>query len=282
MMTNLKILPQTKGYHDASKGLLQIIFIALLMGCSHDGCEVPINCNYQKAADTYTYPVKPGTPEWVNLNTTEARWEACQIPQDKLKSMSTAGLIDSWCDFPFTIEIYLSTSFQRPINFLMTHFSGLQELCLRNDAGIKLLERYKKMNPACVTGYKDEKTEWNEKSKGDFILSFPPVELLLAQDTILNKLNPGQKKDLVKEALLKYQEKKQYPELFSIKGGTAFPLLICVRTLKNAGYQPFIEELESKESQILTIFFDTGELFTDNSNAPEIQNIVKHAENFLR
>ncbi|MCC5937637.1 MAG: hypothetical protein JJU34_10165 [Lunatimonas sp.] len=252
-------------------------FLILLMACGNDGDLIPTNCDVPRAADSYVYPVVPGMPEWRNLDTADKKWEACQIPANQLESMSTAGLIDSWEDFPLTFELFLSNSFQFAIEFHVRNFSGLQELSRRNDAGTELMARYQQMKPACVATYEEE------MKRGSFTLGFVPIELLLAQDIILDKLSPPQKKRLLSEALSKYRLKQRYHDDFGTRGGTAISLFLCVRILKHAGFNPFIREFDREESLIIRILYETGVLYLnpDAPDSPEIRTIVRHAENLL-
>lgn len=270
----LTYLRLARSYKYSYRGA-HLFFLILLIACTNEENRIPNNCEVPTAADAYIYPIVPGMPEWADLNTGEKKMEVCQIPHDHLESMTTAGLVESWCEFPLNLEIYLIDDYQYTIDFLITNFSGLQELSRRNDAGKVLMERYQHMKPACVAVYNDE------RSKGDFTLNFLPVELLLAQDIILDKLSLVQKKALLAEAILKYREKKQYLDEFGIVAGTALPLFICSRILENTVYQPFISDLNNSDSPILSVFLNTGILYVTDPNAPDIQKILKHSETFL-
>ncbi|MFC4875089.1 hypothetical protein [Negadavirga shengliensis] len=176
-------------------------FLIFLLACGNEEDWIPTNCEVPRAADAYVYPIVPGMPEWENLLTWEERLETCQIPADLLESMSTAGLIDSWREFPLTLDLFLDNEFQFGMEFHIQNFSGLQELSRRNDAGTELMARYQLMKPACVTTYEDE------MMLSSFTLDYVPIELLLAQDIILDKLSPAQKKTLLSEALSKYRKR---------------------------------------------------------------------------
>lgn len=256
--------------------VLVIVPLLIYWNC-RNGDVVPSEClPYPKASDAWIYPVVPGTPEWIAIPTPLERLEACQIPEDRVKIMSSAALVQSWCDLPFNMDIYSSNDYQRPMEYYIAHFSGLRELCQRDDAGNSLMERYRFMEPACVVIKK------NDNDKGRYTLSFPIIELLISQDIILDKLTLTEKKDLVAEALRKYESKKKYTEYFGLPGGTAFSLLVCVRTMKNAGYQPFIEDLEAKVYPLLNLFYDTGHLFVSGYDAPEIMSVLNHSYDFIK
>ncbi len=82
----------------------------------------------------------------------------------------------------------MTNSIQRGVEFFITNFSGLKELCNRKNAGEKLYERYESMKPACITGLT------NDNDKGAYTFTY--IEMILGQDTILNKMTTLQKKNI--------------------------------------------------------------------------------------
>ncbi len=254
--------------------LLLSALLLILAGCGKEGVQ-PDCQPYPKAVDSWVYPVVPGTPEWEAIPTVEERLEACQIPQERLGAMSTEALIESWLDFPFNYDIFTHNNYHYIIGFYFEHFNGLRTLGQRDDAGKKLLQRYKDMLPACVLSKR------GVDDQGYYVVSYPIVELLIAQDIILDKLSLEEKKDLVSKAIRVYQGKKQHSEYFSLNNA-AFPLTICMRVMTNVGYQPFVNELESTTSEVLTIFYYTGNLYVGDYNAPEIETILNHAQSFMK
>lgn len=251
------------------------LLLASLIACNSDEDREPNICEVTRAVDTYVYPIVPGTREWADLGTTEARFAACQIPFERLKLISTVGLVDSWREFPFAMDLFFAHDFQAGIDFFFENFSGLEELSLRQDAGMALMMTYRNMKPACVVGYKDE------LEKAAFTLDFVSVELLLAQEFVLDKLTLSEKKALLSEALLKYREKKEYHEEFGMVTGTAMSLFVTARILEDLDYLPFMEELGKEEPSIMAIFLDTGVLYLTDPAAEEIKYLVRYAEDFL-
>lgn len=249
--------------------------LAFLIACNTAEDREPNICEDRRVPDTYVYPIVPGTQEWADLGTTEARFAACQIPSERLKVISTAGLVDSWREFPFAMDLFFADNFQAGIDFFLENFSGLQELSRRQDAGVVLMMTYENMKPACVVGYKDG------LEKGAFTLDFVPVELLLAQEFVLDKLTLSEKKALLSETLLKYRGKRKYHEEFGMVTGTAMSLFVIARILEDSDYLPFMEELRTEELSIMTLFLDTGVLYLTDPEAGEIINLVMHAEDFL-
>lgn len=263
-LTNLHKTPYTKW--------IGLLLLFLLSNCREDKIatlEIVECTDLEVAADVYLYPVLPGTQEWIALPTVTERVVACQIPDEKLLTMSTKGLIGSWVTFPFALDIYAISTFQTGITYWMENFSGLQALCKRPDAGAELLDYYDNMQPTCV------ETNTSSYPMGSFSFTF--IELLLAQDMILNQFNQQQKKDLVTEALEKYQYKKQEQEHFGTTD--VCTLFICARAMKHANYQPFISELSDNNSGTLNSFLTSSQLVVNDSN-DEITTILSHAKNF--
>ena len=61
----------------------------------------------QVISQTWNYPVKLGTSEWAELKTNEEKYEACRIPNDILKSLSTFDLIEICIEYPLFHRVIL-------------------------------------------------------------------------------------------------------------------------------------------------------------------------------
>lgn len=246
--------------------------LLLINSCKKDNTHNN-NCkNLPIPSDTYKYPILPGTPQWVALETTEKRWEACQIPYNVLNTISTEGLIQSWIDWPFTNNLFFSNSIQKSMEYQIANFSGLNELCKRNNAGAKLFERYKLMQPSCVATMPEEE-------QGFFTLSFTYPEYLLAQDTILNKMNLEEKKQVVAEALKKLDEKLAHNSSFT-RPSTLPSLFICAKVMKNCDYQPFVNELTNLD---LLWFVNNADFYMPTGDYPSEMNIILlQSSNFIK
>lgn len=53
----------------------------------------------------WEYPVQPGTTEWVELESTGKRKEACQVPQEALDAMTTEALLETALNYPFCSDM---------------------------------------------------------------------------------------------------------------------------------------------------------------------------------
>lgn len=247
------------------------LFIAVgFNGCKKD--ETDNGCpSYPRPTDTYKYPIRPGTSEWANLHSGDEMLQACQIPNDLLKQMSTQGLVQTWLDMPLNNEITMANSPEKAMIFFIEKFSGLKELVLRNDAADELFKRYQFYDPSCVTSYKGIK-------QGEFVLSSIYIDLPLAQDTILNKMTLQQKKALMREALNKYDLRIKYDEYYDVLT-TDLSLFICAKAMVTCQYQPFFNELNNN----LRWFIDNAQFPIPLGNYTAERNIiVTQAENFIR
>lgn len=101
---------------------------------------------FDEKSGSYTYPVKPGSSEWLNFNTYNEMLEACTIPDDILHKISTEDLVKLVLDYPLLYDYKAFSSDQQGLETLIGNFNGLRELIEREDGIIKLIEAYQKMD----------------------------------------------------------------------------------------------------------------------------------------
>lgn len=106
----------------------------------------------------------------------------------------------------------LNNDLQTGTKAVIAEFNGFKELLQRPDAGAEVMKVYGKMKPT------DLKKEWSLLEKGEFVFKFAAIELLLAQQPIINSLSKEQKKALVAESLQKFKEKDVLVETFGATG----------------------------------------------------------------
>lgn len=97
------------------------------------------------------YLIKPGTEEWKELGTVQNKMEACRIPEETLKQMSNAELIEAVLEYPFLVNIFFFG-----LDTPGTHHAaeGVYEGC---DALRELLSRH--------DGEEALRTFWEERTK---------------------------------------------------------------------------------------------------------------------
>ena len=141
-----------------------LLFFCLVMGCL--ACQEedigPDCVPYEPPAnlDTYIYPLRPGTPEWAEIQTGSEMYEVTQVPNSVLQAISTEGLLETWLTYPLLYNINAWTTLQQGIDNITEVFGGLQELGHRSDAGSVMLKRYQQMNPYCVNGLDSGRQHW--------------------------------------------------------------------------------------------------------------------------
>lgn len=215
--------------------LLLIIFSIQCTNVNEEELEESI-CFIEPAPDAYDYTIKPGMPEWAELNTSAEMDSVLQIPEDVLNNISTEGLVESVLNYPRFLDLYFIDNYQRAFDILTGNFNGFQELMDRKDAGIELLQRYERMHPGCK-----ENNNWpsigEPGSSASFAFTY--IEIIIAQYDILNQYNNEELIKVLNEATTKYKLKQRYDYgIFCEKHS----VLIAGRILHLKDYTPFIEE----------------------------------------
>ena len=54
----------------------------------------------------YEYPIQPGTDEWKKFTTVAQMVEVCQIPEKKLKNMTTEALVETVLNYPLLLNSF--------------------------------------------------------------------------------------------------------------------------------------------------------------------------------
>lgn len=201
-----------------------------------------------KAKDAYNFPTKPGTSAWAALQTHDDMLRATQIPAGVLRSMSTAGLIDTVLNYPLYGDMLAFNNIQHGFDRVASRFNGMNALLLRPDAGAALLARYQAMDPTVL------ESNATLLQQGQYDFSFTAIEMLLAQDQIRKTLTSEQQAALVSETLKKLQAKQQRAEIYGHMGQERTALVLG-RVLR--------EQAASFEQQIqadvaLQEFLNTG------------------------
>lgn len=90
----------------------------------------------------YEFPVVPNTKEWESLRTRQAMLDVCQIPEDKLQSMTTGALLETVLAYPLITDYFAYNSIEDACNIMYNEFNGFQELFSRKDLSSVLTEKY--------------------------------------------------------------------------------------------------------------------------------------------
>lgn len=101
---------------------------------------IPADEYYPENYTGYEYPIRPGSPEWAELENHQEMVDACQIPEDELSCMSTEALAQTVLAYPLIADIFAYDNYETGIDIVKTHFNGLSELNTRSDKKIHLSE----------------------------------------------------------------------------------------------------------------------------------------------
>ncbi|MEO8962553.1 MAG: hypothetical protein ABI325_11770 [Ginsengibacter sp.] len=181
----------------------------------------------QEITMPYNFPIKSDNPEWPKFKSRTEMAGALQIPSETLKNLTTKALAKTCLNFPMFKDLYFFNTIQTGFNNLKQSFNGFQELLSRNDAAIELLKLYGLMNPEEILHAE------NDTLKGDFSFRFVEIEILLAQEELINSLNTDIETKLLKEAVLKYEQKKATSEFSSFSLSPS--MLVAGRILDKKG-----------------------------------------------
>lgn len=182
---------------------------------------IPIISFAQNQKATWDYPVKPGSKEWLKIADFTKRLELLNIPETLLKGISTEELVKSCLNYPEFQLIFTRNDLQSGYNFIRSSFNGFVELESRSDGGKELLKVY--------AGYKPDAFDLNstDLEVGKFMSKIAYIEILMAQTEILNKLNPGDSKELMTICSQKYKVKKDRQKYYGGIGLQTTALIIA-------------------------------------------------------
>lgn len=168
-----------------------------------------IHLNAQAIDKVYELPVKPETEEWKKFQSISEMADVLQIPSAILNHLTTEALAKTCLSFPMFKDLYFFNYVQTGFNTLKQCFNVFNELLSQRDGGSELFKLYKQMN---VTSFN---STWNDTLRGNFAFQFIQIEMLLAQDQIIDSMAEESKRALVKEAAQKYELKKASKEFGS-------------------------------------------------------------------
>lgn len=189
----------------------------------------------------WDYPVKPGSLDWKKLYNQKLKVEACQIPVEILKNISTNRLIDLYFDYPLLINITVFSTFQIGMEDIKTNFNGLRELYSRNNAPKLLVDRYINMSLVNLD------QNWSTIQKGQFAFKVLSLELIISQKEILKELTSDEKKILLLNTVNKFQDKKDLLQIYDYISLKSTSYLLTELILDKDLFNPSISLAEALE-----------------------------------
>ena len=197
------------------------------------------------AMDVYEFPIKAGTEEWDQFESSIERIDALQIPDNILTTISTEGLLETCLLFPYLTDIFFCDDFQKGFEALTLEFNGYQELYKRNDLTDVLLKKYRNL---CFNVTNILSLEIIEQ--GRFTFRHFLLEFMLSQDFVLNNLYLKQEIQLF---LLSFEHTKiinMHNDIFGSINNLPIDFLYAKRIINDPNYN--FENTEQKEA--LSVF----------------------------
>lgn len=188
----------------------------------------------------WDYPIKPGSAEWKKFSTHDEMIEACKIPEQVLKTMTTQDLLEAWINYPLKMDIF---AFENPLAGLESQFQmsdALKALVKRNDAGKVCLDLYESIEPENIEKLTGSTT------KGKFVCDLVSYELLLAKPQIIRLFSLSEKKECVRLALKKIDGKINHSEEGPLWGKSGS--LLVINTLESENDNGILNMLQARHN----------------------------------
>ncbi len=190
-----------------NKKILGIIFAVLL--CVSCIFLYIITSSREYTIDSpYEFTLTPKDEEWDNIKTKGEALSYCYIPDDILKDMTTAALVETVLEYPFITDYFSYNSYLEAARVFEREFNGFKELFKRKDATAALLDVYETSELA---------TE-NTENKEFFRVS--DIEFLIAYDRIKNPDWSGEEVEEFEKLLEDKERERDNSNLYSPASST--------------------------------------------------------------
>ena len=93
----------------------------------------------------FTYPVRPGSPQWAALPNRASRLAACEISPELLQRMNTENLLDAMLEHPYLSDVFAFDNVQKGLACLTEDIAAVRELLCRADAENVIRNRLKEI-----------------------------------------------------------------------------------------------------------------------------------------
>ena len=185
----------------------------------------------QEIKDEYEFPVKPGSKEWIQLESIQKCIEVSQMPDEALVKISTADLLETCLKFPFLINIFFYDNYQQGFERMTSQFNGFGELFKRPDLIDALLNKYKNLRSDVKTIRLQKDVEQGGFTFRQFVLEF-----ILAQDVVVNNLSAVQEKELFLLSNELKQIKNDYSDVYGNWHVIPINLLYIKKAVNTTGF----------------------------------------------
>lgn len=134
-----------------------------------------LSCSGDVINEPYDYPMKPGTPEWKAFTSHNEMLQACQIPEQIIKRLTTPALVETVLTYPLMGDMLAFNSPQQGFDSVSSQFDGFCEMFARSDIGNELMNLYQAYDPVSVG------QDWTSLQQGQYTINLYKMEIILAQ-----------------------------------------------------------------------------------------------------
>lgn len=182
--------------------VLSVLVIVSMLASIPVFAEEPEGEQQYTITEPYEYPCARGTQLWENTPNRKLRIEACQIPENTLKSLTTKALIETIINYPYIMELQLWNTMTEGYEQVSSQLNAFGELEIRNNSSSELLKLYESFN--ILTDTQRKTATLNERQ------AINTLEVLLSQDRYLEKMTDEELSRLEIAVSQKIDQKKDY------------------------------------------------------------------------
>lgn len=211
-----------------------ILVLLFLFACKkentieEDPCERVVNGEYQ-------YPEVPANHGWSK----EKVYEYLNLPVNALGCLDNKGLIKACLDYHQLGLIFAYNSVQQGYSVVRNKFRGFEELEKRENITTSLLDYYKSFEPIILG------ENWNNAEIGSYLMNIMYFEIILSQNSLLEKFQNQELINLIEYAV-NYYYFRVNDEIIQFAGAEG-SLYIVSRLMNLKNYGPFLNLYESND-----------------------------------
>ena len=186
------------------KKILLVLFVGLLSLLSNGLKAQEVFQPYKTNAvpyHGYLFPVIPGTEEWIELGSFEARLESVQLPIDTLENISTARLLETCIYCPFFREVTAWATGYQPEDLIRTFgiyrgwLNCAEEYFNRPDCLTELLSLYSSREIDFVNEIPEG--EFQMRDQGRYANDYVLMETMMYYMSLTMDLSPDEKAEMI-------------------------------------------------------------------------------------
>lgn len=222
----------------------------------------------------YVFPITQESPEWVEFNTTQERIDVCQVPEQKLKSMTTEALLATVMNYPF-IETYTAfNSVEDACRTMSRDFNGFGELFSRPDITDELLNKYRDSRVLTSQEVRTRKTSSPRFKDVKAFFESATVEYLIACSEIINGDLSAKDSAVLSVLVEQKNEERDAAGIYS-NNRTLYPISESGVTINRAGgssWNPIYNEVVTPKGSLVPEVYTRGpELSSAEINDANLQ-----------